>query len=75
MKRLRIIVPKESALDSYLSDVGFIYEKIVPILDCTCYTINVTDKNLLIKFLISKFSPQDYSIRYKYGEYIFRVRS
>lgn len=75
MKRLRIIVPKESALDSYLSNVGFIYDKIVHKLDCTCYTINLTAIKLLINLLISKFSLQDYSIRYKYGEYIFRVRS
>ena len=75
MKKLLIIVPKDSALDSYLADAGFLFDEIERLIDTTCYKINLTDKMDLINFLISKFSPQDYCIRNIHGEYIFRVLS
>ena len=75
MKRLLIIVRRDSAIDSYLADVGFIYDKVVCLHDRTCYTINVTDKMALIKLLISKFRLKDYSISRKYDSFRFRVRS
>ena len=75
MKKLLIIVPKGSALDSYLPDAGFFYDEIERLIDTTCYKINLTDKMDFINFLISKFSLQDYSIRNIHGEYIFRVHN
>lgn len=75
MKRLRIIVPNESALDSYLADVGFIYDKVIRSSSTTCYKINVTDKMSFITFLLSKFRLNDYSIYCFFDSFVFRVRS
>lgn len=75
MKRLLIIVPKGSAIDFYLADVGFIYDKIVRTSDRSYYKINLTDKMSLINLLISKFGIQDFSVRCYYGVFTFRVRS
>ena len=75
MKKLLIIVPKGSALDSYLADAGFIYDEIERLSHTICYTINLTDKMDFINFLISKFSPQDYFIVNNTGEFIFCVHN
>ena len=75
MKKLRIIVRKDSVLDSYLAEAGFLYDKVVRLYDRTCYKINLTDKMALINFFISKFRLKDYSIRCNFGEFTFRVRS
>lgn len=75
MKRLLIIVRRDSALDSYLADAGFIYDKVVRSNDRTYYKINLTNKLDLINFLISKFGLLDYSILCRHGSFRFRVRS
>lgn len=75
MKKLRIIVPKDSFLDSYLVDAGFIYDKIARLPHLTCYKMNITLSLQLIDFLVSKFNLKDFSIRCYHGNVTFRVRS
>ncbi len=75
MKKLRIIVPKNSALDSYLADAGFIYDKITELSHGNCFTMNISLSLQLIDFLVSKFSLKDFSIRCYDGVVTFRVRS
>lgn len=75
MKRLSIIVPKDSALDSWLADAGFMYDKVVRSSDKTSYTINLTSKMELINLLVSKFKLQNFCIRCKCGKFTFCVRS
>ena len=75
MKKLRIIVWKNSPLDSYLADSGFIFDNVFHLSDRTFYVISLTDKMDLINYLISKFSLHNYSIRCDYDDFIFHVRS
>lgn len=75
MKKLRIIVPKDSALDSYLADAGFIYDKFVRLADRTCYKMNISLSLQLIDFLVCKFHLTDFSICCHDGVVTFRVRS
>lgn len=75
MKKLRIIVPKDSALDSYLSDAGFIYDKIVRLSNDTSYKMNISLSLQLIDFLVCKFHLQDFSVCCRDGVVTFRVRS
>ena len=75
MKTLRIIVLKDSALDSYLADAGFIYEKIVHLSDIVCYKMHITKSLQLIDFLVSKFCIMDFSVDCLDVEVFFRVRS
>ena len=75
MKRLLIIVRTDSAVDSFLADAGFIYDRVVYVDDRTYYKINLTNKMELINLLITKFRLQDYSIRCNFGVFTFRVRS
>ena len=75
MKKLRIIVPKDSALDFYLADAGFIYDKISRLSDRTCFKMNISLSLTLIEFLVSKFRLKDFSVRCHDGIVTFRVRS
>lgn len=75
MKKLLIIAPKDSALDSYLADAGFIYDKIVCLSRSTCYKMNISLSLQLIELLVSKFCLIDFSIDCYDGEVTFRVRS
>lgn len=75
MKKLRIIVPTGSALDSYLSEDGFIYEKIVRLSNDTSYKMNISLSLQLIDFLVCKFHLKDFSVRCYDGVVTFRVRS
>ena len=75
MKKLRIIVPKDSALDSYLADAGFIYDKIARLSDRTCFKMNISTSLQLIDLLVSKFCLKDFSIRCHDGEVTFVVWS
>ena len=74
MKKLRIIVPYGSALDSYLADAGFIYDEITRLSDKTYFKMNITSYFQLIEFLVSKFRLTDYSIRCDDGVVTFLVR-
>lgn len=75
MKKLRIIVPKDSQIDSFLSTSLYIYDKIVRLDDRTCYFINVSHPMSMIDYLIIKFDLKVYSTYFNYGDYTFRVRS
>lgn len=75
MKTLRIIVLKDSVLDSYLADAGFIYDKIVHLSDIVCYKMNISKSLQLIDFLVSKFCITDFSVDCLDGNVFFRVRS
>lgn len=74
MKKLIIIVPKDSALDSYLAHAGFIYDKIVR-LPQTSYHMNISLPLQLIDFLVCKFCLKDFSIECYDGIVTFIVRS
>ena len=76
MKKLRIIVPKDSLLNSYLQNTFYVYDKITIVEDRVCYI----QKDLscpmeTINFLINMFMLSDFSINCNYGDYTFRVRS
>ena len=75
MKTLRIIVLKDSALDSYLANVGFVYDKIVHLSDIVCYKMNIPNPIQLIDLLVSKFCIIDFSVDCLDGHLFFRVRS
>lgn len=75
MKKLRIIVPKDSALDSYLAGARFVYDKIVFFPNSTCYKMNISSSHQLIEFLVSKFCLKNFSICCYDGAFTFRVRS
>lgn len=75
MKKLVIIVPKNSALDSYLADAGFLYDKFVRLSCKTYYKMNISLSLQLIDFLVCKFRLKDFSIKCHDGVVIFRVRS
>lgn len=76
MKKLRIIVPKDSALDFYLvNHSGFIFDKIVRLSNDTSYKMNISLSLQLIDFLVCKFHLKDFSIRCYHGLVTFRVRS
>ena len=75
MTELLIIVPKDSALDSYLTDSGYIFDEVARSSRSSYYRLYLIDKMDFINFLISKFSLRDYSIRCHYGEFTFRVHS
>lgn len=75
MKKLVIIVPKDSTVDSYLADAGFIYDKIVRLSCGTCYKMNISLSLQLIELLVSRFSLKDFSVRCHHGVVTFRVLS
>lgn len=75
MKKLRIIVRNDSALDSYLADCGFIYDEIIRLSRKTCYRMNLSSSLQFIEFLVFKFCLMDFSIECHDGEVTFRVRS
>ena len=75
MKKLRIIVPKDSAIDSYLADAGFIYDKFSHLPQGSCYKMSISLSLQLIDFLVCKFRLKDFSVRCYDGEVTFRVRS
>lgn len=75
MKTLRIIVPKDSAVDSYLADVGFIYTEIERTPLITCYKMNISKSFKLIDLLVSIFCLKDYFIWCFDGVVTFYVRS
>lgn len=75
MKTLRIIVLRDSALDSYLAHAGFIYDKILHLSYITCYKMEISVPFQLIDFLVSKFCIKDFSLDCLDGHVFFRVRS
>lgn len=75
MKKLIIIVSKGSALDSYLSNDFYLFDKITRLDDEISYQMFISNPLDMIDYLISIFEPQIYSTTCKNGRYIFRVRS
>ena len=75
MKTLQIIVLKDSAIDYYLADAGFIYDKIVHLSNIVCYKMDISKSFQLIDFLVSKFRITEFSIDCLDGNVFFRVRS
>lgn len=75
MKKLVIIVPRDSSVDSYLKVAGFIYDKIVYLPQTSCYQMNISLCLQLIDFLVCKFCLMDFSVNCHDGVVTFRVRS
>lgn len=75
MKKLVIIVPRDSSVDSYLKVAGFIYDKIVYLPQTSCYKMNISLCLQFIDFLVGKFCFKDFSVRCHHGVVTFRVRS
>lgn len=76
MKKLLIIVPKDTILNSYLLNQFAVYDKIIDLEDRVCYKITGLSVPMeTINYLISMFLPLDFSIKCNYGDYTFRVRS
>ena len=76
MKKLVIIVPKGSLINSYLMNNYYLYDKIVDLDDRVCYKqISPSNSMETINLLITKFMLSDFSINCNNGDYTFRVRS
>lgn len=75
MKKLLIIVPKDSLLNSYLMNQFYAYDKITEIDDRVCYKqTGLSHPMATINYLITMFMLYDYSINCNYGDFTFRVR-
>ena len=76
MKKLLIIIPKDSLLNSYLMKSFRVYSKISDLDDKVCYKhIGLSNPMETISYLITMFMLSDFSIDCSYGDYTFRVRS
>lgn len=76
MKKLLIIVPKDSLLNSYLMNQFYVYDKITDYEDRVCYKqTGPSDAMETINYLISMFMLLDFSISCNYGHFTFRVHS
>ena len=76
MKKLLIIVPKDSLLNSYLQNTYYVYDKITELEDRVCYKqIGLSNPMETINYLITMFMLSDFSVNCNYGDYTFRVRS
>ena len=76
MKKLLIIVPKDSLLNSYLMKNYRVYSKISDLDDKVCYKyLSLPNPMETINYLITMFMLSDFSVNCNYGDYTFRVRS
>lgn len=75
MKKLLIIVLKDSLLNSYLQNTYYVYDKITELEDRVCYKQTLSNPLETITFLITMFMLSDFSVNCNYGDYTFRVRS
>ena len=76
MKKLLIIVPKDSLLNSYLHNTFYAFDKITVFEDRVCYIQKGLSHPMdSINYYINMFMPSDFSIICNYGDYTFRVRS
>lgn len=76
MKKLLIIVPKDSLLNSYLMKSFRVYARLSEIEDMVYYKhIGLSNSMETISYLVTMFMLSDFSISCKYGEYTFLVRS
>ena len=75
MKKLLIIVPKDSPINSYLMNRFYVYDKITDLEDRVCYKqIGLSNPMETINYLITMFMLSDFSVNCNYGDYTFRVR-
>ena len=75
MKKLLIIVPKGTLLNSYLMNQFYVYEKVVDADDVVYYKQIGMSPMETINHLVSTFMLSDFSVNCNYGDYTFRVRS
>lgn len=76
MKTLRIIVPKDSQINSFLMNQFNAYDKISDLSDRVCYKqTGLYHPMDTINYLISMFMLCDFSINCNYGDFTFRVHS
>ena len=76
MKKLRIIVPKDSLFNSYLQNIFYTFDKIMVYEDKVCYIqTGLSNPMDSINNYITMFMLSNFSISCPYGDYTFRVRS
>ena len=76
MKKLLIIVPRVSLLNSYLQNTFYVFDKITVAEDRVFYIQKGLSHPLdSINYYITTFMLSDYSIKCNFGDYTFRVRS
>ena len=76
MKKLLIIVPKGSSLNSYLMKNYCVYSKISDLDDKVCYKyLGLPNSMEAITYLITMFMLQDFSIHCSSGDSTFFVFS
>ena len=76
MKKLLIIVPKNSLLNSYLQHASYVYDKISELEDRVFYNYTgISNPMETISYLTTMFLLSDFSVNCNYGNYTFRVRS
>ena len=76
MKKLLIIVPKDSLLNSYLMKSFRVYSRLSEIEDMVYYKyIGLSNSMDTINYLITMFMLSDFSVNCNYGDYTFLVRS
>lgn len=76
MKKLLIIVPKDSLINSYLQNVSSVYNKVVDSEDTVYYQQTGSFNPIeTINYLVTMFMLSDFYFSSNYGDYTFRVRS
>ena len=76
MKKLLIIVPKDSLLNSYLMKNYRVYSKISDLEDKVCYKyLGLPNPMETVTYLITMFMLSDFSVNCNYGDYTFLVHS
>ena len=75
MKKLLIIVPKDSLLNNYLMKTFRVYARLSEIEGMVYYNyIGQSNPMDTINFLAAIFMLSDFSINCEHGDYTFRVR-
>ena len=76
MKKLLIIVPKDSLLNTFLMKNFRVYAKISNLEDSVCYKhIGLSNSMETITYLVTMFMLSDFYINCSNGDYTFLVRS
>lgn len=76
MKKLLILVPKDSLLNTYLNKSFRVYVQVAEIDDVVYYKfIGLSNSMETISYLVTMFMLSDFSIYCNNGDYTFRVCS
>lgn len=76
MKKLLIIIPKDSLLNSYLMKNFRVYTKISDLEDKVCYKfIGFSSPMETINYLVNMFMLSDFSVECSCGDFTLFVRS